>query len=455
MSILWTQSHASWITAQQETQTCPGETIYPVCLNEVSIDGISDSCPYILCKDTTLCTATNGDTIDYSPPVSNMKPLPVESNICSPLLLNDFPVLFPPYFGLDQGVPPLDIPLQVIPLQLHGRILRKSTYGSCTDVIPGASIIAWQVDVTEISTLQSLSKEARKGQSGSILSGVSCEGRVQTGFDGSYVFNTTVPPSYGPPRHINILITADGYKPLLTRIYFKSDLRLQQYLSLTDIHRGSESTVGRNVPSDVSVFAQLGMEAYARKGILSDSRILDLEFVPLIDPLITPNSLEGMPGYLVSTFDAVLSPLFENTDETSQSNTEQSKVVENDGNNKWKDDFPSELSGVWMEEGGRGGLVKIELLGHSFFASEYPHPRRWGTVTGTVVRGAVRGADFRSPSYIRSTSDIPHIDLDSISTGLIVSGGSASSSSRAASIIWTGGGYANTWSLVSQNVGYR
>ena len=55
----------------------------------------------------------------------------------------------------------------------------------------------------------------------------SCRGGVAVGEDGSYSFQTTMPASYGPPRHIVFTIEAPGYAPLTTRMYFDIDTRLQ------------------------------------------------------------------------------------------------------------------------------------------------------------------------------------------------------------------------------------
>ena len=41
-----------------------------------------------------------------------------------------------------------------------------------------------------------------------------------------------MPPSHGPPRYIQLQVSAPGYQTLTTRIYFEDDLRLQHLTTL-------------------------------------------------------------------------------------------------------------------------------------------------------------------------------------------------------------------------------
>ena len=64
-----------------------------------------------------------------------------------------------------------------------------------------------------------------------------CRGRLKSGKDGAYAYETIVPGRYdldgdGPgkavrPAHIHYKISAKGFKPLTTQLYFKGDKALE------------------------------------------------------------------------------------------------------------------------------------------------------------------------------------------------------------------------------------
>jgi protocatechuate 3,4-dioxygenase beta subunit len=91
-----------------------------------------------------------------------------------------------------------------LPLTVSGRVLDISG-----NVVPGASIEIWQAD-----------------HSGHYdLDGYMGRGQFTTGTNGAYGFGTVMPGHY-PTRkaqHIHYLVKAEGYKPLVTQLYFATD----------------------------------------------------------------------------------------------------------------------------------------------------------------------------------------------------------------------------------------
>lgn len=57
-----------------------------------------------------------------------------------------------------------------------------------------------------------------------------CRGKMRTDENGTYRFKTFVPPPYGSrPKHIHYLIhEVDGYKELVTQLYFKGDSNIKK-----------------------------------------------------------------------------------------------------------------------------------------------------------------------------------------------------------------------------------
>lgn len=117
---------------------------------------------------------------------------------------------------------------------------RLTLTGTVRDVdgnpIPGAVLDFWQADA--------------KGRYGAFdlppRTNMNLRGRLHAKDDGSYTLHTVVPAAYpiphqGPtgrlletlgrhpwrPAHVHLLATHDGYRPLITQIYFKGDQYLQ------------------------------------------------------------------------------------------------------------------------------------------------------------------------------------------------------------------------------------
>lgn len=185
---------------------------------------------------------------------------------------------------------------------------------------------------------------------------MSCQGVVTSNDDGHFELKTTVPPSYGPPRHLNLMISARGYQDLLTRIYFSQDIRLQQ-LSVGRVVVGGHETGGTFETS--YQFPTIENSRPLLREILSrEPRVCDLTLVD-----------DDTGGRLECRHDLVLQP-----------------------------DIPefssTKLSGYWVEAD--GSFVRVENFGHYFFATQYPHLRTWGSVIGTVRGNTILGPNFRN-----------------------------------------------------------
>jgi hypothetical protein len=182
------------------------------------------ACASYVCQTPSVCDPfVPPDTIDVLPPQANTTL--DESTICTPP--ESPPFLTQPYLGLDQGIPPYFTPMAVIPLKVFGTVSAVS--GENCILIKNAIVEAWQVDVSKLPlhTAEPLTSPVN-------LKNISCRGSIETGPSGTFEFSTTLPAVYGPPRHINFVVTADGYETLTTRLYFADDWRLQQTASLDE-----------------------------------------------------------------------------------------------------------------------------------------------------------------------------------------------------------------------------
>jgi len=180
------------------------------------------SCSSYVCQSSSVCgPLTPQDTMDYLPPQANTTL--DEPTICTPP--ESSPFLTPPFLGLDQGIPPYFTPMVVIPLKVYGTVTAVS--GDSCNSIPNAVVEAWHVDVSKLPLDTAAPLIAPVN-----VRNISCRGSIETGPSGSFAFSTTIPAVYGPPRHINFVVSANGYETLSTRLYFSEDWRLQQTASL-------------------------------------------------------------------------------------------------------------------------------------------------------------------------------------------------------------------------------
>jgi hypothetical protein len=111
---------------------------------------------------------------------------------------------------------------------------------------------------------------------------VSCVSTVRTDDNGVYSFDTTLPPSYGPPRHINYVLNIEGYLPITTRLYFAQDARLHQ---LTTTLEGIDDMSAADEPG----FSRVG-------------RVAQLHFTP------TGQTNSSALGYFSGSFNLTLRP---------------------------------------------------------------------------------------------------------------------------------------------------
>lgn len=419
-SDLWTKSHASWIGASGEVKECLQSVVFPACIDDQDIDFPHGTCPDAKCIALDECVPTPQDTIDYLPPDFPSKNR--KTSVCDSPDYSD-PVM-PPYFGLDRGVPPFYNPINAVPLKIRGTVSGNNggNVQQCVP-LPGAKIKVWHVDpllfgaglanqsaslrdmscsgIAESHTFSSEESDAHKFTT----SGNSTyDDFVNTG---QYFFSTAMPPSYGPPRHVNFMVTADGYEPLITRLYFASDWRLQQlatFMGEVDnrnvypTEKLHVSGLMRGFDTDDDVHRGENDMAHQLPGVIGrDPRVKHVKFVPRPNDITEPDIPSGTRiGHFEVTFDVVLKPLRQEATSSTQT--------------------PTDLTGIWAEEGvnrlsSGSGLIKVETVGNIFHATEYPHPRNWGTVSGFLSTGnTIRGVDFRHPAtyndYLRNPSDM-------------------------------------------------
>jgi protocatechuate 3,4-dioxygenase beta subunit len=94
------------------------------------------------------------------------------------------------------------------PLSMTGTITDAAT----CKVLHGVLLDVWQVNARGDYDMDTQSFHLR--------------GRMRTGADGRYRFESIEPVPYGKrPRHIHFLLTRDGYEPRITQCYFAGDER--------------------------------------------------------------------------------------------------------------------------------------------------------------------------------------------------------------------------------------
>lgn len=331
----WQESHESWTNLEWDIlRTCQRKYILPVCVDGSSINDPT-SCSKAVCYHSEQhCFPTPSDTLDYLPPSSST------AKICEPLSMNH---PLPPYYGMEGGIPPEFSNRRSVNLWLFGTI--KST-DSCQP-LTGVQLQFFHVD----NDLYDEDSVVDEGD----LRDMSCLGTVDLDDNGGYSFRTTVPPSYGPPRHINLIIKAPGHQILVTRIYFSQDIRLQQLSVGSDVLASHESGF---YETSYEFQTEENSRPFLRNILSREPRVCDLKFVA-----------DETGGHLEGLHNIFLQP---NLPEFS---------------------FAS-LSGYWTEP--NGALIRVENIGHYFFASQYPHLRTWGSVSGFIRENSIFGVNFRN-----------------------------------------------------------
>jgi protocatechuate 3,4-dioxygenase beta subunit len=340
------------------------------------------------------CVPTPPDTIDFLPPIPE-NDLP-DSLMCSRPPGSESAV--PHYYGFDSGVPPLYSTLIFPKIKLFGTI--KSRKGTTCDPVSDAVIDAWHVDphLFSIDKSRGIQTDPNQFTASQSLRAQSCRGKLYTDDDGSYSFSSVLPPSYGPPRHVNVMVSAAGYETLITRIYFADDWRLLQLSILhgeenqmfVDRLSGLDTTIGfpQNIRKPDVVGTQPGDDRFQNifpGNIGRDPRVIK----------VTVNASDPLDVVLLAEFNIFLKPL-RDIDSLTPDAIDTSSSAEAQWAAAGLPDAvkpPLDLSGLWSEE--TGGLVAVETKGNVFVAAEYPHPRRWGTVFGSLFGDTIRGVDFR------------------------------------------------------------
>lgn len=450
----WREYHRQWIGIDENIRLCDStafRTTYPVCLgNELIPDPqhFHSNATHELCKQIVCVPALDGhavtpsDTLDYFSPALDSS---LDNSTLCPAN-GDSPWISSSTFSLDDGLPPLYNPLLPVKLVMQGRVLAM---GPSVTALEDAEIIAWQVSPIKLQavagekTFVPLSNE--QAQSLESLRNVSCAARQHTDSSGSYLFNTLMPPSYGPPRHIMVQISAPGYETLLTRVYFDADRRLQQLTTLN----GNEQTSGEFIPPQLMEGYNTNNELSERQfpGVIAkDPRVAKLQFVS------EGQAGVGMvKGYFAVDFDFVLSPVRQ----PDPMDISAMPVVD--------------INGVWSDP--NSGKVLIEAHGSFFHAREIPHRRTWGAVSGYLMGNTIRGVSFRMSTVHEIHDSIDNGRLSSsliatttaYSTGVIIpsdpfsSGAFLTTEPKEATINWGGDEYTSLWSKMDKSLanGYR
>ena len=457
----WQKTHANWIGIDSSKITCAKNEphYFPVCVGGYILKdrgGLSNvTCSRIQCLSDDFvsypdanptCLASQPDTQDYIPPpppidrAANGHICPVSSDDLESLLLG-------PHFGFDQGLPPYFTPLHVVRLNITGSIRGQGAAGECNAIIKGAKVDVWQIDPTRLTrftndtmrqmlfgtdyqakfkdNFQTKTRYDDYGNVGpqtqapAMLRDISCRGFVESNDAGEYSFQTSVPPSHGPPRYIMLQVSAPGYETLTTRVYFSQDMRLQhlttlagvtedQTLAASSVNRGFvvDSDSGQQTPFDGTGWgATQGDPTFSGQQlpgmIATDPRVIKLIFKR---HAMTPAQLStgAILGHFDGRFDIVLKSKRPNADTGSGK-----------GNN-----MPAmDIDGLWADP--NGDLILIETNGNVFHASQYPHARSWGTVMGTLTGDTIRGVNFigaQSTASLMKNSLKTTQDTTSVST---------------------------------------
>ncbi|RYG67158.1 hypothetical protein EON64_08080, partial [archaeon] len=397
------------------------------------------------------CGVTPSDSIDYLAPA--LSSTADNDTICA---YNGPSSWISSYtLGLDQGIPPEYTPFLPVKMLVEGRVTVR-TPAACLPV-DNAEVNAWQIDPTKLSSISMqfpfVLNRQPSALGSSSLRNVSSVGRVHTDSEGGYSLNSLMPPSYGPPRHIMLKVSAPGYQTLLTRIYFDKDWRLQQLTTLgkDGLDGGKAGEQSRGIYSLPQIWDFLSDRNETNKrfpGIIAnDPRVASLEFVE------EDRRAGQVKGYFKVKVDITLSP-----------------VRSADANDRSV--MPSiDLDGVWSDPS--TGQVLVETHGHFFHAREIPHPRTWGTVSGYLVGNTIRGVSFLpARGYVHRIQDSEDngrlstslIALSSTYTsGVVVPSDPFSSAPFSTdkpgeiSILWSGAQYESIWSKLDSSLalGYR
>jgi protocatechuate 3,4-dioxygenase beta subunit len=427
---VWRDTHENWIDIQPDVVAgCRSDQprYFPVCVDGYVIDARDTGMNNLTCDSKVQCIQTDPislplaneaclptryDTMEYTPP-ARPEYATNDSHICYVPTDARETLVDSLHYGFGLGVPPYFDPIRPVRLNFTGTVRGQSEQGQCGHKIEGAKIDAWHINPVALQkfTAQTERKEHLNREIvtdlfgstklatlyddwGSVynqtiapkqLSDISCRGYTETDSEGHYAFDTMVPPSYGPPRHIMISVEAPGYQPLLTRMYFREDIRLYQLTTLN----GKELEIDPE-----SAYLAHGFDIDNLNGNASNPKTYSASQFPgeigndprVIDVLWKDAELghwqldPNMPyGHFEAVFDIVLTALRPNVDTDGIAGNRTS----------------TDINGMWVDES--GGAIKVETQGNHFHAMQYPHKRTWGSVVGYMTGDTIRGVDFTNP----------------------------------------------------------
>lgn len=456
----WKENHENWINLETAGIGCKADEprYFPVCVGGYMLQPRggqhNTTCSKVMCipadsgkypESNSACFPTPSDTMDYAPPAR--PDAPDNDSVICPVPLEYEESFVSDEYAFSTGIPPEYTPIRVVKLNFTGVVRGQGAPGECGHIIEGAEIDAWQINPTDLNkftattmreevlgtTIQTdyagntktadiyddWSGKTPHTQAPSQLRDISCRGFTLSDSDGTYRFETLMPPSHGPPRYIQLQVSAPGYQTLTTRMYFEDDLRLQHlttlngFLATQDPHSShiAQGHATDTLSGDTAWGGTAGQDYSKAKfpgEIARDPRVIPLiwkerdldetwDFPPLMKR-----------GYLTGVFDIVLSAKRPNVDTGSGDLTS------------------ADVDGLWLDE--QGGLVSVETRGNQFHASQYPHHRTWGTVYGVMDGDMVRGVNFMTAPSIGNMAKAgpapmaynPSLLSSAASTGLIL-----------------------------------
>lgn len=334
-------------------------------------------------------------------------------------------------YGLDQGIPPEFTAVAPVGLIISGAVY--ANFNDRCQPVPNAEIIAWQLNSEALSPLNTIetrnyrvNASAQRGdvrgpfshfdnEQVASLRSRSCRGQQHTDSQGLYSFQTTMPPSYGPPRHVMVTISAPGFQTVTTRVYFDRDWRLQQLTTDSGnvFARTAESPPqAHGFPIDHEDYATQAL--YPGK-VAADPRVAALQFRPA--PLPANAGVSSVPdglayGHFEVTHDFFLAPVRSAAKDSAHFDTRDTSAVP-----------PFDVRGLWSDT--QGGLISVETHGNVFIAREVPHPRTWHVLWGYLVGNTVRGVHFQSSFGETRGAAVSLTDATLVATETIQVAGSA------------------------------
>lgn len=424
--------------------------IFPVCKDNILIDdyysmntnfkndinsfkNIQDflPCDTVKCfqiKSTSPCSFTPSDSIDYFPPLY----IPSSNEITSPIhgdvslldsnaqsgknikffeeitdeIIELGSIINSHTLNFDQDIPPFFSKRTNTLLKINGKILLNAKE-KCIKKKKDKKlkITLWQTN----SLLETQIKSNFEKDSNNLtkLKEISKSLDFFTDNDGNFSVWTYLPFSYGPPRHIMILVEYENYKSILTRLYFDSDIRLNQLL-LTDYYLKdyNDDEKKRKIDEDInSLYFEnefnIKKEYYMNnvKVIKNDLRVMKVNLIKYSN---INSDEQFVKGYLEINPTLSLQP--------------ERELNDLDTSNQYSDSIDDSediitlktLKGFWLDE--TSGLIEVNLIGNIFYAREYPHYRSWGNLYGIVKNNIIYSITFPLNSFGLVSNEMKNLE---------------------------------------------